>query len=120
MSKKKRIILLTITILLLIMLVYLIYWDQTRCYKIQRRCTIIDLSKIENTEEIDFYRWLNEKCMGKCWTALMKLKLEKRWCRYQYKQHINRSKNRKTFNIDTYNPCPELYTIKELNKFINK
>ena len=39
-------------------------------------------------------------------------------CRYQYKKYIERSKNRKYFKADTYNPCPELYTLPELNNWL--
>ena len=90
--------------------------DHFYCNEIERRCKIYDLSTIENEEDIDFYRSLNEKCAGKCWTALLRLKVEKRLCRYKYKKHVERSKDWKTLVPDTYNPCPELYTIKELNK----
>ena len=114
MTKRKWIILIIVWVLLLI-LAYAIYWDQTRCYKIQRRCTMYDLSTIENEEDISFYRWLNEKCAGKCWTAKIKLNIEKWWCRYQFKQYKERIKDRRYFQMDKYNPCPDLYTLPELN-----
>lgn len=99
---------------------YFIYWDQTRCYEIQSRCTPYDLTTVENTEDIDFYRWLNEKCIGKCWTAKLKLNVKKLWCRYQYKQYKERTNDRRYFRPDTYNPCPYLYTLPELNAFLKK
>ena len=77
-----------------------------------------DLSTIENVEDIDFYRWLNEKCVGKCWTALLKLKVDKLLCRLKYKWYIEKTKNRKYSQVDTYNPCPELYTLAELNHWL--
>ena len=79
-----------------------------------------DLSTIENIEDIDFYRWLNEKCAGRCWTDTIKLKIKKRHCRYQYKQYVEHTKDRRYFKPDTYNPCPELYTLPELNAWLNK
>lgn len=79
-----------------------------------------DLSEIKNVEDIEFYRWLNEKCAGKCWTARLKLNLKKKLCRYQYKQYKERTKDRRYFRPDTYNPCPELYTLQELNDRIRK
>ena len=116
MHKKKYIILIPLWILLLIISRY--FWDNLYCTNIQRRCTMYDLSEFDNEEDIDFYRWLNEKCASwgrECWTKRIKLSIEKRRCRYQYKKHVERSKDRKTFAPDTYNPCPEFYTIKELN-----
>ena len=77
-----------------------------------------DLSEIENPEDIEFYRWLNEKCAGKCWIAEFELKLKKAWCRYQYKNYKERTKDRRYFMPDTYNPCPELYTLPELNAWL--
>jgi hypothetical protein len=41
-------------------------------------------------------------------------------CRYQYKQHLQRTKDRVYFRPDTYNPCPELYTLPELNGYIQE
>jgi len=117
MIKKKRIILIAL-LLFILLLAGFIYWDQTRCYKIQRRCTPYDLTTIENVEDIDFFRWLNEKCAGKCWTAKLKLNIEKRWCRHQYKQYKERTKDRRYFRPDTYNPCPELYSLPELNAWL--
>lgn len=55
MIKKKRIILIAL-LLFILLLAGFIYWDQTRCYKIQRRCTPYDLTTIENVEDIDFFR----------------------------------------------------------------
>jgi hypothetical protein len=64
--KKKQTILIMAILLFVLLLAGFVYWDQTRCYKIQRRCTMYDLSEIENVEDIDLYRSLNEKCAGKC------------------------------------------------------
>ena len=119
MTKKKWIILIVI-LLIVLLLVSFIYRDQTRCYKIQWRCTMYDLTTIENVEDIDLYRSLNEKCAGKCWTAKLKLDIQKWWCKQQYKQHKERAKDRRYFKPDTYNPCPELYTLPELNAFLKK
>ena len=120
MTKKKRIILIISILLFDLLLAGFIYWDQTRCYAIQRRCTPYDLTKVENIEDIDFFRWLNEKCAGKCWTAKVKLDIEKWWCRHEYKHYKKKTKDRRYFKADTYNPCPELYTIPELNMFLEK
>ena len=115
---KKWIKISIVVVCVLLLWAWFIYWDQTRCHKIQRRCTMYDLSTIENVDDIEFYRWLNEKCAGKCWTAALKLKFDKRWCRYQFKQYKERTKDRRYFRPDTYNPCPELYTLPELNKWL--
>ena len=119
MTKTKWTILTIIWILILI-LIWFIYRDITRCYEIQwkRNCKPYDLTTIENEEYIDFYHWLNEKCLGKCGTAKLKLKFDKRLCRYKYKRHVEASKDRVYFRADTYNPCPELYTIPELNEWM--
>jgi hypothetical protein len=96
--------------------------DNVYCSRIQRRCTMYDLSTIDNVQDIEFYRSLNEKCSswGKwCLTRRVKLSFNKWLCRHQYYQHVERSKNRKYFKPDTYNPCPELYTLRELNEFLN-
>jgi hypothetical protein len=77
-----------------------------------------DLSEIENVEDIEFYRSLNEKCAGKCGTAEFELKLKKALCRFKYKRHVEASKDRIYFQADKYNPCPELYTIPELNAWL--
>ena len=77
-----------------------------------------DLSEIENVEDLEFYRWLNEKCAGKCGTAELELKWKKWRCRFKYKRHVEASKNRVYFNPDTYNPCPELYILPELNAWL--
>ena len=118
---KKWIIIVIVVLCVLLLWAWFIYWDQTRCYEIQKRCsTIYDLSTIENLEDIDFYRWLNEKCLGKCWTPALRLKFRKRWCRYQYKEYKERTKDRRYFRLDTYNPCPELYTLPELNNWLRE
>ena len=117
MTKKKRTILIIVCILI-VLWGYFIYRDQTRCYEIQNRCTPYDLSTVENIEYLDFYHWLNDKCMWKCWTAKLKLNLKKRWCRYQYKQHKEHTKDRRYISPDTYNPCPYLYTLLELNEWL--
>ena len=117
----KKWIKIIIIVCFLMLLGWFIYRDQTRCYEIQKRCsTIYDLTTIENLEDVDFYRWLNEKCLGKCWTAKVKLEFNKRLCRYKYKQYKEDTKDRRYFRPDTYNPCPELYTLRELNEFINE
>ena len=77
-----------------------------------------DLSEIENEEDLEFYRSLNEKCAGKCWTAEFELKRKKALCRFKYKRHVEASKDRVYFMPDTYNPCPELYTLPELNAWL--
>lgn len=115
---KKKTIMIVIIVWFFTLLGWFIYRDQTRCYEIQKRCNPYDLTEIENSEDIDFYRGLNEKCMGKCWTAKLKLKFNRRLCRYKYKQYKERTKNRRYFKVDTYNPCPELYTLAELNYFL--
>ena len=69
-------------------------------------------------EDLEFYRWLNEKCAGKCWTAEFELKRKKALCRFKYKRHVEASKDRVYFKPDTYNPCPELYTLPELNAWL--
>lgn len=115
--RKKQIILIIISILILLWL-WIRYYDDTRCKSIQRRCTMYDLTTIENEEDLEFYRWLNEKCAGKCWIQKIKLDIKKRRCRYQYKKYIEHSKNRKYFKADIYNPCPELYTLPELNNWV--
>ena len=115
---KKWIIITIIFISVISLLSWFIYWDQTRCYKIKKRCTPVDLSKVEDIEDIDFYRSLNEKCIGKCWTAKIKLEFDKRLCKYKYKQYREHTKDRRYFRPDTYNPCPELYTLKELNEYL--
>lgn len=46
------------------------------------------------------------------------MKGEKCWCRYQYKKHVEKSKDRRYFQADKYNPCPELYTLPELNAWL--
>ena len=79
-----------------------------------------DLSEIENVEDLEFYRSLNEKCAGKCGTAELELKWEKWLCRYKYKKHVEKSKDRRYFQADTYNPCPELYTLPELNAWLRR
>ena len=118
---KKWIKISIVVVCILLLWAWFIYWDQTRCYEIQKRCsTIYDLSTIENLEDIDFYRWLNEKCLGKCWTPALRLKFRKRWCRYQYKEYKERTKDRRYFKPDTYNPCPELYTLPELNNWLRE
>ncbi len=117
MTKKKRIILICLLGILYVW-GYFIYRDQTRCYEIQNRCTPYDLSTIENVEYVDFYHWLNDKCMWKCWTAKLKLKFDKWLCKYKYKLHIERSKDSQYFKRDTHNPCPYLYTISELNEWL--
>ena len=115
---KKWIKIAIIVVWVLVLLGWFIYRDQTRCYEIQKRCiNIYDLSTVENEDDIDFYRWLNEKCMGKCWTAKIKLNIKKWWCVQQYKDYKERTKDRRYFRPDTYNPCPELYTLRELNEF---
>jgi len=58
--------------------------------------------------------------MGKCGTAKLRLNVKKRWCRYQYKKHVEKTKDRRYFQADTYNPCPELYTIPELNAWLSE
>ena len=115
---KKKTIIIVIIVCFLILLGLFIYRDQTRCYEIQRRCIMYDLSTIENVEDIDLYRSLNDKCAGKCWTAKLKLDFDKRLCRFRYKQYKERTKNRRYFKADTYNPCPELYTLAELNYYL--
>lgn len=82
-----------------------------------------DLSEFDNEEDLAFYRSLNEKCASgwrECWTKRIKTSIKKRYCRYKFKQHKKRSKNRKTLLPDTYNPCPDLYSIKELNEWIEE
>ena len=39
-------------------------------------------------------------------------------CRYKFKRHVEASKDRVYFRPDIYNPCPELYTIPELNDWL--
>ena len=56
--------------------------------------------------------------IGKCWTAKIKLEFDKRLCKYKYKQYREHTKDRRYFRPDTYNPCPELYTLKELNEYL--
>lgn len=116
---KKWITILIIVIWVLVLLGWFIYRDQTHCYEIQTRCKPINLSEVE-VDDLDFYRSLNEKCMGKCWTAKVKLNIKKRWCRRQYKEYKQRTKDRRYLRPDTYNPCPELYTLPELNSFLKK
>ena len=77
-----------------------------------------DLSEFVLVEDIEFYRWLNEKCAGKCWTAKLELERKKALCRFKYKRHVEASKDRRYFRPDTYNPCPELYTLWELNAWL--
>ena len=115
---KKWIKILIILVWVLILLGWFIYWDQTRCYEIQTRCKPIDLSAVYDSEDLEFYHSLNDKCMGKCWTAKIKLNIKKWWCRQQYKDYKERTKDRRYFRPDTYNPCPELYTLPELNSFL--
>lgn len=115
----KKIVWIVGWVLALLIIDYFIYWDQTRCYEIQSRCTPYDLTTVENLDDIDFYRWLNEKCMGKCGTAKLKLNLQKKWCRHQFKQYKESTKDRRYFKADTYNPCPELYTLSELNFWLS-
>ena len=117
MNKKKTSILI-IVIVFVSILAYAIYWDQTRCYEVQSRCNPYDLTKVTNSDDIEFFRWLNEKCMGKCWTAKLRLNVKKRLCRQKYKQYVEKTKDRRYFKVDTYNPCPELYTLPELNKWL--
>ena len=56
--------------------------------------------------------------MGKCGTAKLRLNLKKWLCRYRYKKHVEETKDRRYFQIDRYNPCPELYTLPELNVWL--
>ena len=77
-----------------------------------------DLTEFVFVEDLEFYRSLNEKCAGRCWTAELELKRKKALCRFKYKRHVEASKDRVYFKPDTYNPCPELYTLPELNAWL--
>lgn len=119
MKKCFKILILSVSILLVaLLLFFLFFW----CEKVQRRCTMYDLDEIDNLEDIAFYRWLNEKCASgrQCWYKKLELDLKKLICRYQFKGHVERSKDLETLLPDTYNPCPELYTLEELNDWIEK
>lgn len=113
----KKWITISIIVVVTLIIAWLFFMEFT-CRNTQRRCTMYDLTTIENEEDIDFYRSLNDKCAGKCWIKKVKLSIDKWWCRQQYKQYKERTKDRRYFKADIYNPCPEFYTLKELNSFL--
>ena len=118
MKKKKLIISITIISLLIVWWFVQFIWENFYCTNIQRRCTMYDLSEFENEEDIEFYSSLNKKCASggkECWFKRAKTYIKKWRCRYQYKEYLEKSKNRRYFKADTYNPCPDLYSLKELN-----
>ena len=81
-----------------------------------------DLSEFEDEEDIAYYSSLNEKCASwgeECWFNRIKISFDKFFCRYKFKQHVEHYKNLRLSDVDTYNPCPNLYTIKELNDWLN-
>ena len=62
--KKKRFLIIILIILLLVVWWYYI-WSKFFCVSEVRRCIMYDLTDIDNEEDLEFYKSLNDKCAGK-------------------------------------------------------